>query len=111
MVFNIFQAHVKPGKPGDMIIEVTGERENIEAGIRFLKDGGIDVDILTSCIIWDEDMCVHCGACTAVCASGALYLDEDAKLVFDDSKCIACEMCISACPSSVLRVNFTNSDD
>lgn len=111
LVFNIFQAHVKPGKQGDMIIELSGENGNVQQGIDFLRNSGITVQILTSVIVWDEDMCVHCGACTAVCSTGALSLNEDAMLVFDSDKCIACEQCVGACPSRVIKVNFKSEDE
>lgn len=108
LVYNIFQAHVKPGMRGEMILEVIGDDSNLKKGIEFLENNGVSVDILTRSIKWDEEKCIHCGACTSVCPSGALSLDKDAKLCFDDSKCIVCEMCVSACPSSVLDVNFTD---
>lgn len=107
IVYNIFQAHIAPGKRGEMIIEVTGEESNIKKGIDFLIDNGLTVEILTRSIKVDEDRCIHCGACTSVCQSGALSLNKDAKLTFDDSKCIVCEMCIDACPSNVIAVNFS----
>jgi len=109
LVYNIFQAHIKPGMKGDLIIEVIGRESNIEKGINFLVDSGVTVDILTKSINLDEDGCVHCGACTAVCPSEALYLDGDAKLCFDNSKCIVCELCVEACPARVIKVNFSDN--
>ncbi len=107
LVYNIFQAHIKPGMKGELIIEVTGKNSNIEKGIKFLEQSGIKVDILTKSINLDEDSCVHCGACTSVCPTDALYLDKDARLCFDNSKCIVCELCVEACPARVISVNFS----
>jgi len=108
LIYNIFQAHVNPGMKGELIIEVIGKEENIEKGIDFLVESGITVDVLTKSIAWDEESCIHCGACTSVCPSGALSLDENAKLTFDNSKCVVCELCIDACPSKVIEINFAN---
>jgi ferredoxin len=47
----------------------------------------------------DKKECVHCGACTAVCTDGALYMQaEDWTLVFDKLICTHCNACIKACP-------------
>ncbi len=106
LIYNIFSASVSQGMHGELIIEVIGKEENINAGIEFIKGKGIDVEYLTRSIIWDEESCIHCGACTSVCPSGALSLDENAKLTFDNSKCVVCELCVDACPSRVIEVNF-----
>ena len=108
LVYNIFQAHVKPGMRGELIIEIIGSEPNIKAGVEFLQQKGIIVDYLTKSIGWDEDSCIHCGACTSVCPSGALKLDENAKLTFDEDKCVVCELCIDACPSKVIVLNLTD---
>ncbi|MFW6181130.1 MAG: 4Fe-4S binding protein, partial [Spirochaetota bacterium] len=41
-----------------------------------------------------------CGACTAVCPSGALCISNRASMevVFDQDRCIGCGLCIPACP-------------
>lgn len=47
----------------------------------------------------DKEKCVHCGACTAVCNKGALYLEvKNWTLCFDELLCINCNACIKACP-------------
>ena len=44
---------------------------------------------------------------TAVCPSGALYMDPiDWKLYFDESKCLVCELCLRACPVKAIDVNM-----
>ncbi|WAC08473.1 MAG: 4Fe-4S binding protein [Thermodesulfobacteriota bacterium] len=76
-------------------------------GIQFLKNSGVAIQPLGKDIIRNENRCVHCGACLAVCASGALAIDRVARMViFNNEKCIACELCIKACPPRALAVNF-----
>ena len=106
LAFNIFQAHINPGMHGKMIVEIIGKKENIEAGFKFLRAQDIEVHLLENYIAWDENACMHCGACTGVCPSDALILDDDAKLCFDESKCVACEVCIKTCPVSAMHINY-----
>lgn len=45
------------------------------------------------------DRCVDCGACTAVCLPGALYMDRTSwALIFNEDKCCGCQLCVKACP-------------
>ncbi|KUO72676.1 MAG: hypothetical protein APF77_00615 [Clostridia bacterium BRH_c25] len=46
-----------------------------------------------------KEKCVHCGACTAVCNEGALYLEtKDWTLAFNELLCTQCNTCVRACP-------------
>lgn len=107
IIFNILHAEVAPGKKGRLTLELIGTPEDLEKGIAYLADSGIDVKVFTKSIIWNEDKCVHCGACTGVCPSGALYIDpSSAKLTFDRQKCMVCELCTRACPLSAIDVDM-----
>ena len=49
-------------------------------------------------LVWDEEACVHCGACIGQCTSSAFSIEDDRRTVsFDAERCIACELCIPAC--------------
>jgi ferredoxin len=104
--FNILSAHINPGMTGELTIELIGEDKNLEDGVKFLRDEGVSVTMLSRTIEWDGNKCTHCGACTAVCPSGALSLDANAELSFDQDKCLVCELCIAACPLKVMTVNY-----
>lgn len=104
--FNILSAHINPGMTGELTLELTGEDDNLDAGVRFLRDEGVSVTMLSRSIEWDGEKCTHCGACTAVCPSGALSLDDKAELTFDQDKCLVCELCVAACPLKVMAVNY-----
>jgi len=43
-------------------------------------------------------VCSDCGACVAVCPSGALK-KSGRKVVHDPGSCISCDSCLSACPT------------
>lgn len=94
---NILSARVDEGMEGTLFVEIWGSQENIEAGMEFLRDSGIDVRDVISIIEVDADKCVACGACTAACVVGALTMTGD-ELFYDDDKCLECRLCIRACP-------------
>jgi len=105
--FNILKAHVNPKEEGLVVLEVKGGRKPFEEGMRYLKDVGVRVQPLSRDIVRDDDRCIHCGACTSVCPSGALAIDRETWMVtFSNEKCIACELCIKGCPVRVMAVNF-----
>jgi ferredoxin len=104
--FNILSAHINPGMTGELTIELSGEDGDMDAGVQFLRDEGVAVSVLSRTVEWDGDKCTHCGACTAVCPSGALILNGNAELKFDQDKCLVCELCISACPLKVMTLEY-----
>jgi ferredoxin len=67
LVFNILRANVSPKADSIMVLEIEGEKENFEKGIRYLKDMGLDLEPIEQDINRDEQKCVHCGVCTSVC--------------------------------------------
>ncbi|MBN2848439.1 MAG: 4Fe-4S binding protein [Coriobacteriia bacterium] len=107
LVPNILRAQIQPGQEGRMVLEVTGSREDYDAGVAFLESQGLTVTEAASDIVLDEDRCVDCGLCTAVCKPGALTLDaESGTLVFDKDKCVYCEACVIACPRRAITLRI-----
>lgn len=105
---NILRAQINPREEGKMVLEVqNSSEEQIEAGLAFLANQGITVERVAQEISFNEEECIDCGSCTAVCRPQALSLDPTTwKLVFDREKCIMCEMCVPACPVGVIKVSF-----
>lgn len=90
-----------------MVLEVTGPREAFQAGVAFLEEQGLTVSEAASDIVLDDERCVDCGLCTAVCKPDALTLDPDTqKLRFDKDKCVYCEACVIACPRRAISLTF-----
>ncbi|HEX9094238.1 MAG TPA: NIL domain-containing protein [Coriobacteriia bacterium] len=107
LVPNFLRAQIQPGQEGRMLVEVTGKKESIDAAVEFLAREGITVAEAASDIVLDEDACVACGLCTAVCRPGALTLAEsDFALVFDKDQCVYCEACVVACPRRAITLTF-----
>ncbi len=107
LTFNILKATIYPRKEGLMVMELSGDRKNFQKGIKYLKSLGIQVETVAQEIKKDENLCIHCGMCTAVCPTGALYIKRpDMEVVFDNKKCSACELCVIICPVKAMKVKF-----
>lgn len=107
LVVNILKADINPQKEGYLVIEVEGERDKYEAGVDFVKNMGIIVDPLSESILWDEDICIQCGACSSFCPTEALAIErESMEISFDNSKCVVCGMCLDCCPTRAIQLHF-----
>ena len=105
LVINILKANVNPQKEGTMVMDIAGEQ--IEAGVNYLRSVGVGVQSLTEEIIQDEGKCTSCGSCTAICPSGALYIERpDMSVRFDSDRCVVCHLCLMACPVRAMEVRF-----
>ena len=108
--FNILKATIYPRKEGLMVLELSGHKKNFQRGVRYLKGLGIKVESIGQDIKRDDDRCFQCGACTAVCPTGALNIKRpEMKVIFDRERCSACEMCVIACPAQAMEVRFDKS--
>jgi ferredoxin len=108
--FNILKATIYPRKEGFMVLELSGHRKNFQRGVRYLKSLGVKVESIGQDIKRDEVKCFQCGACTAVCPTGALYIKRpEMEVIFDSDRCSACELCVSACMARAMEVKFNRS--
>lgn len=105
LTFNILRAEVFPRKEGVLVLELSGMRKDFKNGVKFLKSQGIDVKDAGKEVKRDKNRCTHCGACTAVCPTGALFVQRPEMTVeFVYDKCSACELCVPACPPRAMSV-------
>ena len=109
LIFNILNAAVLPRKEGIMVLELSGTRKNFKEGVKYLKRQGVQVQNASQEIKRTKKKCTHCGACTAVCPTGALAVQRPEMLVdFNQKKCSVCELCLTACPSRAMEARPTN---
>jgi len=104
LIFNILEAKILPRKEGRILIELRGDEELIETGIRFLQEHQVVVEYLSDRVWREEELCVHCGACTGLCPTQALSINlPEMKVTYDVNKCVACGMCGLACPFGAMK--------
>jgi len=109
LVFNILNAGILPRKEGYMVLELSGMRKNFKDGVQYLKTQGVDVQNASQEVKRDDNTCTHCGACTAVCPTGALSIQRpQMAVIFDLKKCSVCELCVPACPTRAMKVRPIN---
>jgi L-aspartate semialdehyde sulfurtransferase ferredoxin len=107
VMITIINARVTSGEEGHLVIGMTGTKENIDKSIEYLSGKNVTCVSIKKHLKYKHDLCIHCGACTAVCFSGALtLLKPQWELNFDSEKCTVCELCIKACPLDLFHIDF-----
>ena len=95
---NILRASIDPGKQGRMVVEMSGEKENLRQGLAYLKGLSIEIEPLEKEIRRLEDRCTSCTACIPHCPTGALAVDRRSwQVSFDAEKCVVCLSCLEVC--------------
>ena len=109
LTFNILNAAVLPRKEGIMVLELSGTKKDFKEGVKYLKSQGVHVQNASQEVKRIKKKCTHCGACTAVCPTGALSIQRPEMIViFNQKKCSVCELCLPACPSRAMEARPTN---
>ncbi len=104
--FNISTAQITPRQEGFLTLELSGSREACDKGIAYLREKGVRVSPVAQRIWHDENACMQCGMCTALCPTGALTVDVATRLLaFDKEKCTVCARCIRICPVGAMQMD------
>lgn len=100
LAINIFRAKVTPEEFGYLVLDVTGEEEDIENGVEFVRTFNVRISETDRGLNWDESKCTSCGNCLPHCPTNALFIADDAtrRVAFDTKLCIDCLSCIHNCP-------------
>ena len=105
--FNILKASVTPEEEGLLILELTGEQEEYDKGIRYLATNGVRIQSLSQDVVRNEERCTHCGACVTICPTHAFEVEPVARQIrFYNEKCVACGLCLKSCPPRAMEVHF-----
>ena len=105
--FNILKAAISPGEEGLMVMELSGEQNDYDKGIRYLQSAGVEIQALSQDVLRNEERCTHCGACITMCPTKAFSLEpQTRRVLFDNSKCVVCELCVRACPPRAMELHF-----
>lgn len=104
---NILQARFEPSLGGKLVIELRGEKKQLDQAFAYLKEQNIKVDFLEEEISWDKLKCNHCGACVSICPVGALKMNRETYyLEFNYQDCVVCGYCTDACPVQAIEIIF-----
>lgn len=107
LAVNILRARVSPKEEGRLMIELSGKKSSLDAGLNYLKELGVNVQPLAQDIRWLEERCTHCTVCVPICPTKAITVDRDKMRVsFDKERCIACELCVPICPYKAVEILF-----
>ncbi|MFQ6539657.1 MULTISPECIES: NIL domain-containing protein [Aphanothece] len=101
----ILRAQIAPNQSGTMVVELSGDIDELEAAESWLESQGLALNRAPGQIAVDRDRCVDCGICSSVCPSGALGFTAPAwKLHFEAPRCLVCEQCIPSCPLEAISL-------
>lgn len=104
---NIIRAHVAPNQVGKLVLELSGDIDELDAALEWMRSQSIGVSLASREILIDEEICVDCGLCTGVCPTEALNIHPETwRLNFTRSRCVVCEQCIPACPVQAISTNL-----
>ncbi len=102
---NILRASIDYNVEGKLLLEISGAKEKVDDAIEYLENQKVNVEIYEKKVIRNEDECIHCGACTAVCSADALKFDKETwKIDFGVDNCLVCGLCVKACPLRIIEV-------
>ncbi len=113
LLFNILSARISNKKEGYMVLEISSvSKAAFNKGVNFLKEQGVSVSSPEHRIYKDEEICTHCGSCTAVCPTEALYIKRpEMEVIFDQEKCSVCELCVVTCPTRAMGLFSAETQD
>ena len=108
--FNILMARIMPNEEGLMVVELSGEDESYQTGIKYLQDQGAEVQLLSKDVSRNDKRCTSCGACITICPTGALSIPDrkTMEVTFNVDKCVACSLCVHACPPRAMHITLNN---
>ncbi len=84
----------------ELIVDVPGD--DVEHVAELFREKGVEVRKLLKLITWDEERCIHCGACISVCPTKVFTFNPSWNINLEEEKCVRCEICVKACPLSAL---------
>lgn len=107
VTYNIVAAQTTLGKEGYLTVEMWGDDDKCRAALHYLREQGIIITPACNHVSRDDESCMHCGMCIAVCPVNALSIDKTSRLVlFSEDNCTACGMCTRICPVKAMHAEM-----
>jgi L-aspartate semialdehyde sulfurtransferase ferredoxin len=111
VVANILKANINPRKEGRMVVELSAAENDFTAAVDFLQSRGVIVLPLEQQIVWLEERCTQCGACTVICPTDALWMKRpEMTVTFCSEKCVVCEQCLKSCPARAVEARYLSGE-
>ena len=119
IMVNIVRADISPGKIGHLVVEMTAPAKVLKEGMAYIRQQNVDCELIEKKISYREDLCIHCGACRAVCPVCACAEDAKCLELHDErdayaismynlirilhlmDSCIHCGQCEEVCPVDI----------
>jgi ferredoxin len=107
LTVNISRARIGQDEEGTMVVEISGLQKDLDEGLQYLRDIGVTFKPVSKIIRRIEKRCTHCSACIVVCPSGALVVENRARMevLFIEDNCTGCGLCIPACPYKAMEMH------
>ena len=103
--FNILKADIYLQQDGLIVLEISGHKQNVLAGLKYIREQGVEVGTQLTSIRRDDEKCYQCGACTGICPTGSLHIKRpEMEVLFDPEKCTACGLCVQVCPVRAMEI-------
>lgn len=109
-VINILRAKVDYNE-GTLVVSIQGNEDDQKKVVDLLARKGVEVRKLRRTVVNDEEKCVNCGACIAVCPAGVISFDRDRQIRLDKDKCHRCGICIEVCPRRALSIQESERNE
>lgn len=107
LTFSILKGQITPHKEGHLTIQVEGDESKWQEAQLYLKGQNISIKPAAQTIVRDDESCMHCGLCTAICPANALSNDALTRMVvFMVERCTACGMCTRVCPVAAMHIDL-----
>ena len=100
LTVNLIRARITPEEEGHMVLDLIGQKGDIQKGLNYIRDLNIHVNETNKGLQWDSNCCVHCGNCISHCPTDALFIEDRKTMTinFNSDICIECLSCIKNCP-------------
>lgn len=104
---NIVRARVAPDEVGTLVVELSGDIDQVEASLDWARSQGVEIYERNRELKIDATSCIDCGLCTGVCPTEALRIKPpEWKLEFWANRCVMCELCIPTCPVNAISADL-----
>ncbi len=83
LTVNLIRARITPEEEGHMVLDLIGQKTDIQKGLKYIKNLDIRVNETNKGLEWDGNICVDCGNCISHCPTDALFIKDRKTMKMD----------------------------